>query len=136
MVYLNQGVLGALRGMMYAFTLFFIISLPIIFRNIDFRFSFVKLKKILRFSIPLVPAALASWVMTMIDRFLLERMIGSSIVGIYTLGYNIGMIINFLFVAPVQLAWAQIMWSILKKEEQAHNIFSYIIVYYILLGGF
>lgn len=135
-VYLREGVVGALKGILISQIIFYVINLPVIIKNIDFSFSFKILKKALRFGIPLIPVAISSWIMTMIDRIFLERIYDASVVGIYTIAYNFGMILNLLFVSPVQLAWAQIKWTIIKKEEEAKNIFSYIMTYYMTIGVF
>lgn len=135
-VVLREGVLGALKGILISQIAFYLINLPILIRSADFSFSFKIMKKALRFGLPLISVGISSWIMTMIDRLFLDRYAGTSVVGIYTIAYNFGMILNLLFVSPVQLAWGQIKWKIIKKEKDAKKIFSYIMTYYIFIGVF
>ncbi len=61
------------------------------------------LKKALTYGLPLVPAALAMWVLDRSDRFVISRLMDQRAVGIYSAHYTIGSLI-LLIQAPIQLA--------------------------------
>ncbi|VUT27988.1 MAG: Polysaccharide biosynthesis protein [Candidatus Syntrophoarchaeum sp. GoM_oil] len=58
------------------------------------------LKPYLLFSLPLVPAALLSWVVEISDRYVIAYLLDMSSVGIYSAAYNIGRVVS-IFMAPI-----------------------------------
>jgi len=115
---LQQGALGKIKGGFFAGLLFFVVFLVLTFREGAFSFSINKLSNALRFGLPLVPHALSAWVLAAADRFLLERMTSLSAVGLYNLGYQIGMVMS-LIVSAVNFAWAPIFYDVAKNEADA-----------------
>lgn len=67
-------------------------------------FNFLWVRKILSVSLPLVPHAIAGVVISVSDRFFLERMVGIDAVGVYSVGYYFGMVI-MLFSDAFVKAW-------------------------------
>lgn len=67
----------------------------------------------LKFGIPLIPHSLAGFAQTWIDRILISNMIGLATVGVYTIGYQIGMIIGLVEDAFNQ-AWVPWLYERLK----------------------
>ena len=73
-----------------------------------------------RFGLPLVPAALALWVINLIDRLFINGFKGQAEVGIYSLAVRIASVIVFLMTA-FQLAWPAFAYSIRDDTAgQAH----------------
>ncbi|MCU1527314.1 MAG: polysaccharide biosynthesis protein [Frondihabitans sp.] len=58
----------------------------------------------LRFALPLVPAALSTFILAMADRLILQRKLGSADVGRYQIAYNIGSLPTLL-VGVLNTAW-------------------------------
>lgn len=54
------------------------------------------IRRSLSISVPLIPHALAGLVMSMIDRAFIERMVGLEDVGIYSVGYSLGVVVMLL----------------------------------------
>jgi len=103
-VWLGRGVTGAVEAGLVGST---IMSVPIILLSVarfEPAFSRSMLTKQLRFSLPLVGAAFAFWFIDSSDRFLLKMFLPLSEVGLYNIGYNIGMIM-MIFVGGFTLAW-------------------------------
>ena len=63
-------------------------------------------KPLLAFGLVVIPAALGGWVMEMSDRYFLGFFGNLSEVGIYSLGYKFGKLVQIAIVWPFQLAWA------------------------------
>lgn len=122
-VVLRQGALGQIRGGFFTELIFFFIFLLLIFREGIFKFSIPKLKNALRFGLPVVPHLLSGWVLAVFDRILLERMTSLSEVGLYNLGYRIGMVMS-LFVSAINFAWTPIFFDIAKNAQNPRNILS------------
>ena len=81
-------------------------------------------RAMLGFSLPLVPAAIAGWTLNLSDRYFLatigppaEGLTVTGTVGIYALGYTVGLIINALLVQPFGLAWGAAYWEIAKRPD-------------------
>ena len=71
----------------------------------------------LAFGLPLVPAALAGWVLNLSDRYLVNAFDGRGATGVYAAGSTVGLAINALAVAPFTLAWGAAYWEIARGED-------------------
>jgi len=60
-----------------------------------FKFSFRKahVKYIMNYSIPLIPHNLSGIILTQFDRIMINNILNSASVGLYSLGYNVGMLL-------------------------------------------
>jgi O-antigen/teichoic acid export membrane protein len=75
-------------------------------------------RAMLTFALPLVPAAVAGWALNLGDRPLLQAITGSTaVVGVYTLGYTAGLVINALAIQPFSLTWGAAFWEISRTDE-------------------
>jgi O-antigen/teichoic acid export membrane protein len=81
-----------------------------------------ELKRALRFGIPSVPALLADWVTQYSDRFFLTRFSGLTQVGIYSMGYRIGLIEQQVLGTASQAAWDPFVLSTYSDGEGARRI--------------
>jgi len=95
------------------------------------------LKSFLVYSLPLVPHALAGWLMTAIDRFFLNTMVSTSAVGIYGIGFIIANVIGTVSLALNQ-AYVPWFFEMAEKGEEGKariRKFSEIfVVFYCLLA--
>ena len=86
----------------------------------------------LKFGIPLIPHTLAGWILTLIDRIFLNNYQSIAIVGLYSLGYQFGMIMS-LITTSINFAWAPFFMSTAKeKGEDAKPIFKQLTTYYMM----
>lgn len=74
-------------------------------------------RRFLRFSLPLVPHALALWVISFIDRVMLAEMIGPSAVGYYSAVYTTGLALSLVYEA-LQRAWQPRFFLLLNTGEE------------------
>jgi O-antigen/teichoic acid export membrane protein len=128
---LQQGALGKIKGGFYAGLLFFVVFIGLTFREGTASFSVNKLKNALRFGLPLVPHALSAWVLAAADRFLLERLTSLSEVGLYNLGYQIGMMMSFI-VTAVNFSWSPIFYDVASNRADAKALLSRMFTIYIV----
>jgi len=134
-VALDRGVRGILEAGLIAAALIYCSLIVSIVRRAGFSFSTAELKRMLSYGLPLVPAGLAAWVLTMADRFYLQFLSTPEDLGLYSLGYKFGLPVQVLIVGPFQLAWAPFMFSI-AKESNAREIYSRVLTYFVLVAMF
>lgn len=133
-VVLRRGVEGLVMTLVIQSAISAGISLAILARELRPAFSVPILKRLLTFGVPLVPFGLSAQVLTYADRYFLKHFSTATEVGLYSLGYNIGMVLNLL-VSAVQLAWPAQMFAI-AKQPNAEKHLSRILTYYLLFMGF
>jgi Membrane protein involved in the export of O-antigen and teichoic acid len=66
---------------------------------LDFSFTQENFTAPLRFSVPLVPHSLSSWIKTSVDRILLMSFFGGTVVGEYSVMYQLASILSVVFMA-------------------------------------
>jgi len=71
---------------------------------------------VLRYGLPLVPASLSQFVLHFSDRFFLVRYVSESELGLYSLAYRFGMLVN-VFHGIVALAWSPWAYRIGDSEK-------------------
>lgn len=84
------GLVGRYYGILIANILFMLIYLFCTFNFIPVSFDLSFLKKGMRFSAPLLPAAIATMALACLDRVWLERYVSLSQLGIYTTAFTLG----------------------------------------------
>lgn len=79
--------------------------------------SLAKAKQIVKFSIPLIGAALLAFYFTFGDRYFLQLFSGTEEVGIYALAYKFGFLLGFLVLGPFSSIWNSEMYSVAFKKN-------------------
>ncbi len=95
-VFFRWKALGVLLAQLFvnvAFALYAVISLK---KYITYRFSWVVLKKSLGYSVPLTPHNLSGWLSGMLDRIFINRLVNLASVGLYSIGFQIGSVVNLI----------------------------------------
>lgn len=92
---------------------YFLLLLPYIWRNFEFKFDFFIIKEMLSFSLPLMMANAAGIIMTIADRYILKFMGGLSDVGVYSLGYKIANFIQVFIIQSVMLALTPMIYKMM-----------------------
>jgi O-antigen/teichoic acid export membrane protein len=92
-------------------------------------------RPMLGFAIPLVPAGIAAWTLNLSDRPLLQALTGdTTAVGVYTLGYTAGLVINALVIQPFALAWGAAHWEI-SRADDAPPTFARVLTWFVALAA-
>lgn len=91
------------------------------------------LKRLLKFGLPYLPAGIASMFMQVIDRPIVERLKGYSVLGIYQANYRLG-IFMMLYVSMFQYAW-QPFFLENAKEPNSKAIFARVFTYFVAIGA-
>jgi O-antigen/teichoic acid export membrane protein len=74
-------------------------------------------RRMLAFSLPLVPAGVAGWALIVSDRYILQALTDADVVGIYAMGYTVGMVIGALAVHPFAVAWGTAYWELARRPD-------------------
>jgi len=122
-VLLCWGWQGRILGVIITSVIFGLLSIFIIYKREYIKFSFSKkyIKDALFFGIPLIPHALGGWITTGVDRIFINSMVGVAETGIYTVGYQVGMIIGLL-AHSFNLAWFPFLFEKLKENNYSTKV--------------
>lgn len=135
LVVLNQGVAGILYSTLIS-SLIFIAYLGITtFREVGFRFEFAKYRAMLSFGAPLIISDVSAFIMTYSSRYFLNYLADLTVVGLYSLAFNFGMVLSQLLNAPFMSIWGTEMFKYAKLPD-GKAIFSKILNYYLLVALF
>jgi O-antigen/teichoic acid export membrane protein len=131
-VALHRGVLGILEsGAITAVIIYLWLTFSVI-RRAGFGFSTDELKRMLAFGLPLIPAGLATSAIVVADRYFLQFLSTSTELGLYSLGYSFGLVVNGLLVSPFLTAWVPFTFSIYRQPD-ARQTFSRVFTYFVLV---
>ena len=114
-VYLKQGALGKVKGHLVGQTIFFALFYIPYARKFIFRFDAAYVKYALAFGVPIVFHLLAGVMHNSIDRVILEKYVSMDQLGIYSLGYQIGMVMSII-VTSVNKAWQPNYFDLMSSE--------------------
>lgn len=114
---------GRLLGISSTSFIFAFLGIFILWKRNYKKFLFDKeyIKDILFFGIPLIPYALGGWIITNIDRIFINSMVGLASTGIYTVGYQVGMIIGLL-ATSFNTAWTPFLFKKLQENNDSTKI--------------
>jgi O-antigen/teichoic acid export membrane protein len=117
-----MGLKGILLSTLIQTSLSTIVLLFFVFRRIGFTFERSLLPDMLKFGLPLVPAAILMFIMNNGDRYFLNLFTSRDQVGIYGLGYRLGVVTTNLVLFPFGKVWSVVMVSISENEDGAHRL--------------
>ena len=114
---LRLGVQGVLMGNCVSTSVAIAVAVILLRGRADIRLSPALVRPHLGFGLLFVPVALAGWIMGVADRFFLKFYGQLAAVGVYSLGYKLGMVLDVLIVSPFQLAWPPFSFAISEKPD-------------------
>jgi O-antigen/teichoic acid export membrane protein len=132
---LHKGVLGILLSQLITAGVIYLFLMSSLVRETRLRFSGSRLKGMISFGAPVLASTIATWAMTMADRYFLQFLSTPTELGLYSLGYKFGMVINILIVTPFAMAWGPFFWSV-AREKNAKEIYASVLTYFTLVGIF
>jgi O-antigen/teichoic acid export membrane protein len=110
-----------------------VLLLPHVLKNISFEWVPGLFRALLRFGIPSVPAGLASMMIQVVDRPIMQSLAGDAAVGVYQANHRLG-IFMMLVVSMFDFAWRPFFLSH-ASEPDAKNLFARVLTYFCLLGA-
>ncbi|MBL8677370.1 MAG: oligosaccharide flippase family protein [Alphaproteobacteria bacterium] len=90
------------------------------------------IKEILTFGLPLLPHALAAWVVFSLNKIFIANRVGMEEAGLYSLAYQISMSIS-IFASSFNKAWAPYLFRVLKDDSEREKIKVVKITYFYII---
>lgn len=138
-LFLNFKAEGALLALAISNIIYFIYSIYGASKDIIFCLKKKLLKKVLKYSLPILPHNLSAWAMNLADRIILNTLSTLSLVGLFDIGSQIGKLINVITLG-VNSAYSPWFFEQIKESEDNKkviaNVTEKIIVLYTLIGVF
>ena len=98
-------------------------------RKVGVKMDLAILRKMLVFGAPLIISSLAMFFIRSSDRFFLQHYRSLEDVGIYSIGYRFGSMIDFLLIQPFGMMWQARLYAIYRQSEH-RKTFSQVFVFY------
>lgn len=128
--------LGVLFSSMIISILFGIIFIVVTWRETKWNFNWNQIRMALAFSLPLIPGGIAYYLMSMSDRFFIERYLDLTQLGIYSTASTLAMVLNVITYGAYK-AFEPYIFKVYGTDAFEHN-FNKIRDYFfsvILIGG-
>jgi O-antigen/teichoic acid export membrane protein len=131
-IYLRWGLSGIYWGQIVSLLVGSLISLYLLRDWVSPRFfGWHRLREMLRFAFPLIPAALAYWVVNFSDRYFVQIYASTQEVGLYQVGSSLAAFVA-LVTSAFQQAWGPFAMSI-HKQEDARQVYANVFLAYLWL---
>ena len=99
-------------------------------------FSYSIFKQMAKYGYPLLPMTLALAFLNFSDRYFLNLFVPQNEIGIYSIAYRIGMIIQMFLVLPLYMSFLPMVFKIGVDSKSNKEIISDMMFYYSALGCF
>jgi len=130
LVVLRRGIQGVILGQLSAFSLLLTLLLPRTLKRVAPPPDFAVIKQVLNFSLPLVFSSVAMGLVHNVDRYLIQALRGLTDVGLYSVGYKLGTLVNILVLGPFLILWEPKSFQIAQRQDASLRygvIFSYLL---------
>jgi len=98
-------------------------------RDIRLTYNHARLRELLVFGAPLIFANATFFVLNFSDRFFLQRFQSLDAVGVYSVAYKFGFMLNFLLIQPFNMMWQARMYMIYRRPDH-EAVFGHVLVLY------
>ena len=134
LVAVPMGIRGVFLASLIASAATFVLVSPVLWLRLKARFDRELYPKLLRFALPIVPAGLASMMVQVINRPILQRLADDSAVGLFQANYRLG-IFMMMVVNMFDMAWRPFF---IQRAAQpgAREIFARILTYFVAGASF
>lgn len=114
---------GRMIGQLAAVFIFGSFALFYLLKLVNWKFSFDKkeISAIFKFGLPLIPHELGAFIITFSDRLFITQMVGIESTGIYSVGYQIGLVIGLLQNSFNQ-AWVPWFYGKLERGDATDKL--------------
>ncbi|MCI0511597.1 oligosaccharide flippase family protein, partial [candidate division KSB1 bacterium] len=128
---LKWGIAGVIWAQLINAVIFFMIYFATIAKDIRFTCSWLELKDMLEFGLPLIPGSIATSILMLSNRYFLKHLGNVADVGLFSAAFRIAQVIA-LIVNAVQMAWPTLLFSIVK-DENAPRTYSKLLTYFVFV---
>lgn len=128
-VYYGWGVYGIFLGQVLGQAVFALLSIYYARESYALVFAWTSLKRMMAYSLPLVPGTLAFFLMQYVDRYAINQINGLTDVGIYGIGARVATLAS-LFLIGFSSAWSPIVMKSYREHDAAEK-FSVVFNHYL-----
>jgi len=113
---------GQVMAMVIGYISFAMVSVIFLQKRnyLTFEYSKEDIRDLLKFGIPMIPHQLSGWIRTSGDKILLIMMVGATSTGLFTVGYQVAMIMTLLTTA-FNKAWNPYLYKLLNQKDNYQN---------------
>lgn len=129
---LHLGIKGILYSTLITSTLMGYALNIYILNQTGFKFKLTRLFEMIKYGIPFVPAGIMAFILNWSDRYFLRVYSDMEAIGLYSLGYKMGMIITFLVTVPFSFIWNSYIFEI-EKKSNSRQIYARFATYFLFL---
>ncbi len=130
LVHTGYGLPGALLGRLGGTIVMLGGAGALGFRYISLpRLDLERLKRVVRYGLPLLPTNLASYVLLASDRYVLQHFSTLESVAVYTFAYKIAATLDILITRPFALDWAPRRFKIATQSDPSHKYAQALLLY-------
>lgn len=133
LVVFGWGLMGLLYSILITKIFNNIMLFFVVRRHLKLSFSMEKLKSMVKFSYPLIPASLAMFSIHFSDRFFVQHFCDPDELGVYSLGYKFGMIISVIVSQPFFRIWNTQRFEIAKQNNPGPTLSSFFSYYALII---
>ena len=132
-MYFKLGIEAVFISNVVASAVTFLLLLPIVIPNLKIRFNKKLIKELLYFSLPYIPAGIASNIIHVINRPIILKYTNEQTLGIFQANYRLG-IFMMLFVSIFEFAWRPFFLNH-AKDPEAKKLFAKILTLFIVAAS-
>jgi O-antigen/teichoic acid export membrane protein len=130
--FMGLGVLGILLTTLITTLLLFAVLIVPLLQKTGARFSWKKLREMVRFGLPLTVSQLGAFIVHLSDRFFIKAYWSVAAAGLYSLGYRFGTLPGTFISVPFNQTWLPRRFEMFKAEN-SERVFGKIFTYYLAL---
>lgn len=128
------GVLGKSYGIFISMVVVFLCCIPLMRKEISFNFDMDIFKKNLLVGLPIIPHSMANLVLNLSDRMFLNKVGGLETVGIYSLAYQVGQIIDIIALSFIE-AWSTFFMKNAEDSKKQDLIAKFALYFLVCTGA-
>lgn len=129
-VVLEKGLVGMLIANTIGFGVIGVVVLARCVRQMSFNFDWYRLRPLLEFGLPMLPALLGRKILEASDRYMLPQYHSMDILGEYVMGAKVANIVEVLVLVPFLFAWQPFFYSVARRDD-APDIFARVALYFL-----
>ena len=133
-VVLRQGIWGLVEANLVSQALAFVLFLLLAARRLKPRLDLSLGQTLVRTGVPLIPGFAFLFIILQANKYLLQWFDGLDALGVYSIGFNIGMVMNLVVVA-FTTAWTPYFLAFSDRQDEARRLFGKIFTYYVFAFG-
>ncbi len=132
-IHLRMGVLGILYANILAAVINFVVMVPVVLRYLQWRVQWPLAREMLRFGLPFIPNGIAYMTIELVDRLLVEKILGRDAVGLYSANYKFGTVLLLLVIA-FRNAWQPFFLKVAQQPD-ARQLYARVLSYFVIGGS-